>query len=250
MTVRIVLICPHCRSPIEVPLGAPVVSRAKPEPAPSPAPAAKGAVCACGHERGWHENGSGKCTYGTHSPHGVCGCDGYHKRARKTAPTTNGASATLGKCERAILAVMVQRQPSSTSRQQAAILSGYSIDSGGFAQALAALRREEMIHGGAAAMVATDKGRLHAGNVASLPRGGDLLDYWSNRLGPCAGAILQVLATAWPREVERHKLAETTGYSAESGGFAQALAKLRTLELISGFRATDALMEAVRRRDQ
>jgi len=245
MSVRIVLTCPHCRSPIEVPIGAPV-SHTKTESPELPAPSVKGAVCACGHERGWHESGSGKCTYGASTLHGRCECDGYHKRARKTAASASTAPSTLGRCERAILAVMVQRQPNSTSRQQAAVLSGYSIDSGGFAQALAKLRREEMVLGGASAMVATDKGRLHAGNVASLPRGGELLDYWSDRLGPCAGAILQVLATAWPKEVDRHKLAETTGYSAESGGFAQALAKLRTLELISGFRATDALMEAVR----
>jgi hypothetical protein len=38
----------------------------------------------------------------------------------------------------------------------------------------------------------------------------------------------------------------TTGYSVTSGGFSSALAELRTLQLIEGFRATDDFMQGVK----
>lgn len=55
--------------------------------------------------------------------------------------------------------------------------------------------------------------------------------------------VLAALADEYPEEVEREALASRTGYSARSGSFASALAKLRTLELVDGLRASKSLME-------
>ena len=48
--------------------------------------------------------------------------------------------------------------------------------------------------------------------------------------------ILQVLIDYAPGEVERHLLAQESGYSATSSSFANALGKLRSLDLVEGWR--------------
>ena len=45
---------------------------------------------------------------------------------------------------------------------------------------------------------------------------------------------LRALVEAFPASLSQEELAERTGYSGTSGGFFGALAKLRTIELISG----------------
>lgn len=155
-----------------------------------------------------------------------------------TPPT---APAGLSECEHAILRVLVARGKPST-RAQVAILSEYSARSGSFAQALAALRDVGYMTGSSNALEATLDGRKIIGHVPPLPTGRQALEHWRVKLGECEGAILQVLAQAYPAEVDRERLASSTGYSARSGSFAQALAKLRKLELVDGFRASSALM--------
>ncbi len=60
--------------------------------------------------------------------------------------------------------------------------------------------------------------------------------------------MLQILATAYPGELERDELAKRAGFSAGSGSFTEALAKLRKLDLITGrgLRASESLMGSVR----
>ena len=161
------------------------------------------------------------------------------REAPDVAPSTSLPG--MSECEHAILRVLVARGKPST-RAQVAILSEYSSRSGSFAQALAALRVAGYMTGSSNALEATPDGRNVIGHVPPLPTGRQALEHWRVKLGECEGAILQVLAQAYPAEVDRDRLATSTGYSARSGSFAQALAKLRKLELVDGFRASSALM--------
>jgi hypothetical protein len=246
--------CPHCRHELEVTISA-LGAEARPslvEP-PAPAPKSPKGHCACGHERAMHDDGgAGRCHYGRGHALGGCSCDGFHSRARRTLVNgSNGhasaATRDLSPCARACLTVLVQRRGKATTRKQLAVMSGYSVSSGSFAQALAHLRIGGLIDGDASALRPVLPTATQAlGSFEDLPRGSALLDYWAKRVGPCASAILQRVVTEHPEPVDRAELAETTGYSASSGSFAAALAELRALALLDGFRASDELMSSLR----
>jgi hypothetical protein len=255
MTVRLEFECPHCGKVASVALGVTAKATIISSASTGHKPSAK-TLCGCGHDRSHHVDGKGPCHYGHGTSTGGCrDCAGFHSRRRgasvcqrETKPSNllNGAGAGyLGPCAMAVLRVLVQRAPKETTRQQVAILAEYSVDSGGFASALGQLRAQGLIEGPGDAMRVTDAGKKVAGPIEALPSGAKLLEHWSDRVGPCAATILQTLVTAHPREVGREELARATGYSATSGGFASAMAKLRTLSLVDGYRASDELMAAI-----
>lgn len=150
--------------------------------------------------------------------------------------TTSGEGsatlATLAKAERAILSVLAQF-PAGRSRSQLAMLSSYSSKSGGFNNALAKLRTAGLINRGEP-IKATDEG-IDAidGHYEPLPTGRALIEHWNAKLGKAERMILGVCLDAWPEPLDRETVAERTGYSSSSGGFNNALARLRTLELIT-----------------
>lgn len=177
-----------------------------------------------------------------------CWCGRKHPElatnGKHPSPSTT-RSYNLTKCERTILTALVQKQGGPATRAELAILSGYSSESGGFGSALANLRASGAIVGRSSAISATAAGVTRAGVVEPLPRGSALLEYWCGRVGVCGSAILQTLATAYPGELSRDELAERTGYSAQSGGFGSALARLRTLTLVEGLAISRPLAQAV-----
>lgn len=139
----------------------------------------------------------------------------------------NGAW-TPGRCERELLRVLSAR--TRTSNSQLAVLSGYSVTSGGFSAALAALRAHGLIEGDASGLWVNAEGREFA--PVAAPQASPL-EIWRSKLGKCERVLLDALC-AYPNGLTRDELAEATGYSATSGGFSAALAKLRTLELAEG----------------
>ena len=155
-------------------------------------------------------------------------------------------------CERAILSVLKAKgQP--TTRAQLLILSGYR-DSGGFVKAIAILRGAGYIISPSSGLfIITPLGSDIIGHVEPLPTGPDSVRYWTTELGPCPGAILQVLAKHYPHGIDRESLARAAGeiangqpYSAQSGGFVKAIGILRKLKLVEKRHlcATEALMTA------
>jgi len=164
---------------------------------------------------------------------------------RRAAPATEvaGQNGAMNPCERAILTALVQRHPKPSTRAQIALLSGYSQTSGGFGQALASLRRRGFLGDSGGAYEVTPTGIAAAGEVEPIPSRLERVQFWSERLGPCAGAILNALYAAYPGSIGRETLAARTGYSPTSGGFGQALAKLRTLGLVEDMCASKELME-------
>lgn len=146
----------------------------------------------------------------------------------EAAPTTTG---TLPKAQRLILTVLAQ-QPGRTA-VQVALMTGYSHKSGGFRNALSSLRSAGHITGsGSSGMEATDEGLAALGDFEPLPTGAALLEWWKDKhLGKAERAIVDILAEDYPAPVPVTKIAERTGYSASSGGFRNALSRLRTLQI-------------------
>jgi DNA-binding winged helix-turn-helix (wHTH) protein len=149
----------------------------------------------------------------------------------------------LSRMELSMLQVLAQRSPEPTTKEQLAILTRYSGRSGPFAQALGKLRRLELVGGNADLLFATVPGIERARPFESMPKGAELRSWWSRRLGRAEARILDALVEAYPHELERDELAARTRYSGRSGPFAQALAKLRRLDLVKGLRASPVLME-------
>lgn len=140
---------------------------------------------------------------------------------------------TLKKAERTILNVLAQF-PTGRTKVQVAILAGYSKTSGGFRNALGKLR-------GAGYMVGTDPMRITqeglavVGKVEPLPTGRALLEHWLNqpKMKKAERVILEILYNA-DRPLSKDEIAEAAEYSVTSGGFRNALGKLRSLELVAG----------------
>jgi hypothetical protein len=85
------------------------------------------------------------------------------------------------------------------------------------------------------------------GPYQPLPTGRELIEWWKReQLGKAERNILDVLVIRWPAAVPVDDIAAETGYSATSGGFRNALSRLRSLQLASGrgeLTINDALME-------
>lgn len=164
-----------------------------------------------------------------------------------TAYFNENGSNELGRCEKAILKVLAQRNGLSTSKSQAGILSGYSSGSGGFNNSISKLRINMMIKGSGDDLAITEVGLITIGNnFEQLPTGEALHQYWYNKLGKCEKTILKILVDAHPMGMQKEGLGQVSGYSFSSGGFNNALSTLRTLELIEGrgeIKASDSLFE-------
>lgn len=139
---------------------------------------------------------------------------------------------TLPKAQRAILTALAQHGRRTTS--QVALLTGYSSKSGGYRNALSALRSAGLIEG-RGEVAATAAGLEQLGTYDPLPTGPALLTWWKTaHLGRAERAIVDVLADNRPSAVPIDTIAEQAGYSPTSGGFRNALSRLRSLDLATG----------------
>jgi len=154
--------------------------------------------------------------------------------ARVPSRSDRSATGGLGKAQRAVLTVLATY--GTRTHVQVAILAGYSSKSGGFANTLSQLRSGGYVIGGRDAISITDEGLAALGAFEPLPSGQALIDHWYAQVGPQHRAILGALLEVYPRSLTHTEIAEATGYSATSGGFANSLSKLRTLELVHGGR--------------
>lgn len=160
--------------------------------------------------------------------------------------TAGPGRADLAKVDRAILTVLAQH-PGGRTRQQIAILSGYSPTSGSFDQGLARCRAAGYMTRDRLATITTE-GEAALGDYDLLPIGDALLTWWLGKLSKAEGAALLEFVKAYATEtLDKATLAERTGYSATSGSFDQALGKLRTLRLVDGWRAAPDFMRAIGR---
>jgi hypothetical protein len=145
----------------------------------------------------------------------------------------NGAGEKLTKAERLILTALAQ-YPDGRTKVQVAVLTRYAHGGGGFANALSALRSRGFLEGDAGRLTITAPGLDALGPFEPLPRGRELLGHWVGQLSKAERAALEALVAAYPGSLTKEEVAAQAGYEARGGGFANALSRLRTLELIRG----------------
>lgn len=157
-----------------------------------------------------------------------------------------GQNSALAKAERLALTALAQ-YPQGRSKVQVAILTGYAVNGGGFANAIGSLRSAGRIEGGSDRLVITQAGLDVLGPFDRLPKGKALLDYWFGQLGKAERKALEALVEVYPRTLSKAQIAARAGYEPDGGGFNNALGKLRSLELIHGrgeIRASEDLFTA------
>lgn len=172
-------------------------------------------------------------------------------RERRPPPAANGAPPRptsvavdeLTSYQRALLHVL--KRYGQMGRSELAFLAGYSPTSGSYNKALGLLRASGLLSG--LSLTAAGDAAAAAAAVDVLPEGGDLVQFWCERVGEYAGTLLQIIVTEHPGALTRDELAERAGYSDTSGSFNKKLGKLRKLDLVArrALRASDALMAAV-----
>lgn len=165
--------------------------------------------------------------------------------APRPVTSAPASGVVLTKAERAILTVLVQH-PDGRTKVQLALLTGYSAKSSGLRNALGSLRSGGLITKNGEPIQATPAGIAALGPYDPLPTGPALFAHWLAQLSRAERAVLEAMAAVWPNELDRDALATATGYSAASSGLRNALGRLRSLELVDGWRASDDLMEATR----
>lgn len=147
-------------------------------------------------------------------------------RHPRMTPAAGTGDVALGRCERALLTVLRQRSAISTSKVQLAVLSGYSVSSSGFQNALGKLRTLGLVSG----FSITDAGCAAIGQVPSRPKGQDLVIHWMSQLGKAEATMLNALVNLGG-PMTREDLSNATGYSTTSSGFQNAIGRLRSLGL-------------------
>jgi DNA-binding transcriptional ArsR family regulator len=152
----------------------------------------------------------------------------------------------LPRAESSILKAIAQRHPRPCSRAQASLISGYSITSSSFSNALSALRSAGLIEGMGDDMRLTHVGLVCVGEVARPVSAQSMQDFWLSRLPKAEASLLALLINAYPKPLSKAELSSASGYSETSSSFSNALSALRTAELITRDRdprATEILFD-------
>lgn len=168
-------------------------------------------------------------------------------RMEASAKQVYTGEGSLGKAERAFLAVLAQHGPQE--RTALATLAGYSSKSGHVDNTLGSLRTKGFVASGWPAR-ATDAGLEALGSYDPLPTGVELRHYWlgHSQITKAGATFLYVLIEAYPEPLHRDELATRAGYSVDSGHVDNTLGRLRTMGLAHGPRdaiaASDTLFHS------
>jgi DNA-binding MarR family transcriptional regulator len=133
----------------------------------------------------------------------------------------------LPKGEAAVLSALIQF-PDGLRREQLTVLTGYKRSSRD--AYIQRLREKGLVDDSRTLVAVNDSGRAALPNAEPLPTGPELQEYWLSRLPEGERAILQQLIDAYPNEVDRESLSESTGYKRSSRD--AYLQRLRAKELI------------------
>lgn len=136
--------------------------------------------------------------------------------------------------EHRLSAVLSVKHLSGRERGRLTLLSGYRW-SGGFRNALSALRTAGLLDGDNGGVMRLTAAGQTAAPDEPLPTGRALHDYWLTHpsFGKCEREVLRVLLDVYPRGLNSESLCEKSGYE-WSGGFRNALSNLRTAGVLTG----------------
>lgn len=153
-------------------------------------------------------------------------------REKSAIAPPNGDISVGNSGLRRMLIALAQRSQGLTNAQLG-VRAGVSSRSGTFATYLARARSQGWISGRGTLQV-TESGLVALGSYDPLPEGPALAAYWIRLLGGGASRMLRALVDSYPASITNEELGQRAGISDRSGTFATYLARLRTLELVTG----------------
>lgn len=149
------------------------------------------------------------------------------QRIRNESVTLD-TDVSLNLCARRIYSLLFENSERDFTRSQIAILTGYSIRSSGFINALSQLNVNNLIKkNGDRFTIGESIPDLARENIGAFSK-----DIFINKLHKCPRDIFKYLLDNPEQEFSKEEIAENTGYSLTSSGFINSLSKLNVLELI------------------
>lgn len=157
--------------------------------------------------------------------------------------SANGEKITPA-CMR-ILAGLAQRHPHPVTKTQLGLLADQSPKSSSFANNIYWLNARSYVVRSSGMIGLSESGRKLVGDVKPVKSSADLIAIFRSRLAPAKQRILDALVDAYPKGLDKERLATLSGQSATSSSYANNLYSLNALELIErvadGLRARDSL---------
>ena len=151
---------------------------------------------------------------------------------RPEQPSVDGISAPQQRILDA-LASFAAAGLADVARSNVAVFAGQSSASSGFANNLGALRSRGLIdYPSGGRVVLTDAGHALAAPTEPIRSLEELHEAWQRKLSAPQWRILQALIAVYPKAVSRGWLADESGQSASSSGYANNLGALRSLGLL------------------
>lgn len=160
--------------------------------------------------------------------------DATRTMARKTAPAParQPSAGELGRGERAMLEALASRHPTALTRNQVALLSGYTASGGTFAKYLSTLKAQGLVEVRGDELSVTAAGLAAAGPVDPVA---DVVGMWREKLGGGEQKLFDELVNAYPAAVDRVSLGSRTGYESSGGTFAKYVSTLRSIGVVEGY---------------
>ncbi|NOS67952.1 MAG: ATP-binding protein [Candidatus Peribacteraceae bacterium] len=148
-------------------------------------------------------------------------------------PPPAGDIPTLGKAEKRVLQALYWLQSEKATPAKVAFYAGYSVNGGGFGNAIGRLRTLGFAKG----WQITAEGAAFGdrSGVEPKPTGAEVREWLRPKLSKAENLILDALVKNYPNRMTMEDLAAASGYSAQGGGFGNAVGRLRTLEAAEGY---------------
>lgn len=160
--------------------------------------------------------------------------------AKLSRPDDSVEGDSLPSGEAKILAALIQ-YPNGLERNQLTVLTGYKRSSRD--AYIARLQSKGLVECGDGMLYATQAGSDALPNAQPLPTGAALQNHWLQRLPQGERAILDILLSQYPNEVDREYITAQTGYKRSSRD--AYIARMRSKEIL-----TEPSRGAVRAADQ
>lgn len=150
------------------------------------------------------------------------------------APARQPSAGGLGRGERAMLEALASMHPTALTRNQVAMLSGYSAGGGTFAKYLSTLKASSLVEVYGEQLSITDAGQAAAGPVAPVPPS-EVVGMWRSKLGGGEQKLFDELVKAYPDSIDKVSLGSRTGYEASGGTFAKYVSTLKSIGVVEGY---------------
>lgn len=143
---------------------------------------------------------------------------------------TSGEPVVFGKSERVIYSFLFANPGKTFTKVQIAVMTGYSVTSGGFNNSLSKLRTAGLIQG-------TNEIKLWRADTSLATEAQDeySIDLWGKKLPKCEREVFNFLRQYPGAAFAKTEIGERLGYSPTSGGFNNSLSRLNSLQLIKRF---------------